>query len=383
MHSLGIIAEYNPFHSGHAYQLAEAKKLHGGSVVVVLSGDFVQRGEAAIFDKFTRASHALANGADLVLQLPTVFSLSSAQRFANAGIRILASCGIVSTVCFGSECGDLQQLRSIQRQLHAEDSALKSAIRGHIKQGLSYPASTARAIGTAFPLKANDLLALEYLRAMENTSLDALCVKREGAYHDEMNMGISFTSASAIREALHAGKPENAAPYLPPNLTKSIISKKIRKMDALSPVILYALRAMELDELRTLPDVKEGLENVIYKQCRACTDYESFLLACKSKRYTFARLRRIAMCALIKIQESDLSCTPYIRVLGVKSEARPLLSELACKSSLPVVTRFADVAQLPPDCRRLYELDMRAAQIACLCDHSPAVFDFSAPLLIV
>ncbi len=383
MKALGIIAEYNPFHNGHAYQIVQAKKLHGGPVVVVLSGDFVQRGEVAVFDKFMRARHALLNGADMVLQLPTVFSLASAQRFAAGGVALLNGSGIVDTVCFGSECGDLSKLQKARAAMGRDNGEFSASLRAHLCAGLSYPAAAEKAAGSAYLAGANDLLAIEYLRSMEHTSLRPLCVLREGARHDEARLDTPFASAGALRQMLYAGEPEKTAEFVPEEVYATIETLSPRREERLSPVLLYALRRMDVAALSRLPDVSEGLENVLYKQCRANSDYTAFLFACKSKRYTMARLKRIAMCALLSIEKSDLARSPYIRVLGIRSEARPLLAELCRKSDLPVVARYADVKALPPEQLRLHEIDMLASQTVCIAAEESAAFDYGAPLLTV
>ncbi len=385
MKAVGIIAEYNPFHSGHAYHIAEAKKLHGGYVIIVLSGDFVQRGEIAVYDKLLRTRHALENGADMVLQLPCVYSLGSAQRFAAGGVRILAGSGIADAICFGSECGDLDKLQSSCMSTDMENESYASALRLQLRCGSSFPSAAAKAAGEHFLSGANDMLATEYLRAIkkEAPELSAICIRREGAQHDEAEPSARFASAGFIREKLLSGKIDDACAFVPHGVVEALRHVPPRRQERLSEIILYALRRMSLDELASLPDVSEGLENVIYKQCRACTRYSEFLFASKSKRYTMARLRRISMCALLSIKKSDLELSPYIRVLGVRKESKQLLSMLCSKSALPVVTRYSDAYKLSPEAARMHEIDMLSSDIACFAADSPSVFDYNDPLIVV
>ena len=174
-----------------------------------------------------------------------------------------------------------------------------------------------------------------------------------------------------------------AAPFVPEGVYQSLSSLTPRKAEALSSVILYALRRMQTEELAQLPDVGEGLENVLYRQARACTDYTEFLFACKTKRYTLARLKRISMNALLGVRKSDLSLAPYIRVLGVRKDAKHLLSQLSQSSVLPVVIDYADWTNLPAQTRRMAEIDLFASETACMAADAPAVFDYRRHLLLV
>lgn len=379
----GIIAEYNPFHNGHVYHISQTKLQSGAPVVVVLSGDFVQRGEVALYSKHIRTRHALENSAAMVLQLPTVFSLSSAQRFAKGAIDILALSGIVDTVSFGSECGDLPALIKASEAVESEEYV--SRLRALLSSGVSYPRAISEAAGDVFSFGSNDILAMEYLRSLRpfKDTLSPLCVFRKGALHDSAPIDRSFASAGFIRKAVLEDQVKSIESFVPTNVYRSLCELTPRKEQNLSSAILYALRRMSLEELAKLPDVCEGLENVLYKQARACADYHSFLFACKTKRYTLARLRRISMCALLGITENDLDIAPYIRVLGIRKEAQGLLAQLCKKSALPVVVRYADLSSLPAPARRLSEIDTTASEIACMAENSPARFDYAEPLILV
>ncbi len=387
MQGVGVIAEYNPFHNGHAYQLSEARRLHDGPVVCVMSGDFVQRGEPAVCSKHLRAKHALLHGADMVIEMPTVFSLASAQRFAACGVFMLQASGIVDALCFGSEHGDVAALTEAANLLHTNDPAFAAALQAELQKGRSYPAAFANAAHASFPFGPNDILGMEYIRAImaQNADLTPLCIKRTGAMHDAPDAAGAYASASAIRKQIIGGEAQRVCACVPPDVAKDLQSVSPRTAQALSPVVLYALRGMSLSSLAALPDVREGLENVLYREARRQTSYEAFLFACKTKRYTLASLKRISMCALLHITADMLSLPPYIRVLGLRKSARPLLSALCANSTIPVVTRFSQVASLPESAARLYKIDAFASEIAVMASASstPAVFDYSSPLLIV
>ncbi len=363
--------------------------MHGGPVLCVMSGDFVQRGEPALFSKHLRAEHALRHGADIVIELPTVFSLSSAQRFAACGIHILQASGIADAVCFGSEHGDIAVLTEAAKRLYAESPAFTAALQAQLKTGRSYPAAFSNAADSPYDFGPNDVLGIEYIRAIltQSADLQPLCVRRAGVSHDAPETSGAYASASAIRKQIinGGGGLQRVSGCMPPDVWQTLRDTSPRCAQQLSDIILYALRRMDRAALAALPDVKEGLENVLYRQARRQTCYEAFLFACKTKRYTLARLRRVCMCALLGITADMLTLPPYIRVLGLREDAKPLLAQLCAQSKLPVVTRFSQAAALPPSAARLHAVDMLSSEIAAMASliPEPAIFDYASPLLIV
>ncbi len=401
MRSVGIIAEYNPFHNGHAYQLQKAKEASGADfAVAVMSGDFVQRGEPAMFDKRLRAKWALENGADMVIALPAPFALASAEAFALGGVTLLSKSGIADSIAFGSECGDTALLCRAAEALGSEAEELKALIRFNISRGLSYPDGRARAFCEYFPSdiasalsSPNDILGIEYIRALRRTdaALRPIAICRAGVAHDSARACGAFSSASSIRQAIASGEAGPIRPYVPECVYNDILGALGNAapitLQSLSRETVYALRRMDSEQLRALPDVSEGLENLIYSACRAHADIGSVLSAVKSRRYTMARLKRICMCALLGIYGSPMKRPDglFIRVLGIRREAQPLLSALHERSELPVVTRYKDVAKLNEKQRELMAIELRCADIAALGrpSPSPAISDFSHPLIIV
>ncbi len=398
MSIVGIIAEYNPFHNGHEYHLKAAKKLSGsGHAIAVMSGDFVQRGELAMFDKHLRAKWALENGADMVLLLPTVFSLASAQAFASGGAGILHGTGIVDSIAFGSECGDTAALQKAAQMADDESPELKELIKANLGHGLSYPDARAKAwlhhTGEAALLSSpNDILGIEYIRALNafGSPIRPVAVPRIGPGHDSPEPASGFASASAIRTSLLDGTPPSS---LVPDGVRTDITAAMnsalapRTLQNLSRETVYALRRMTKEQLCALPDVGEGLENLLYSACRQHGNIDDVLSLVKSRRYTMARLKRICMCALLGIYGNPMDKLNglYIRVLGIRRDAMHLLSMLNEKSSLPVITRYGDSEKLSPAQRSLMESDLMAADIATMATAVPlpAKFDFSQPLLIV
>ncbi len=401
MKTVGIIAEYNPFHNGHAYQLKEAKKATGADfAVVVMSGDFVQRGEPAMFDKRLRAGWALQNGADMVILLPVPFSLACAEVFALGGVTLLHESGIADCIAFGSESGDIRLLSKAADALDSEPQELRHLIKVNASKGLSYPSARARAFEQCFSPELaalfsspNNILGIEYLRALKRlgSAMQSVAIARTGAAHDSRDADGIFASASSIRELIAGGSAKAAEQYLPAgiyeDISKALGDSAPITLGSLSREAVYALRMLSREQLKKLPDVSEGLENLLYSACRAHGDIFSVLSAVKSRRYTMARLKRICMCALLGIYGSPALRLDelYIRVLGVRREALPLLSAMHERSSLPIVTRFGDRAKLNEKQLSLLEFDLRCAEIAALGRPKSvsAKPEFSYPLLIV
>ena len=285
MSIVGIIAEYNPFHNGHQYHLKAAKELSGAEhAIVVMSGDFVQRGEPAMFDKHIRAKWALENGADMVLLLPVAFSLASAQAFASGGVGILHGTGIVDHIAFGSESGSTSALQEAAKMASDESDELKQLIRTNLDCGLSYPDARARAwqqhMGESTLLASpNDVLGIEYIRALNalSSAIQPVAGPRTGPSHDSKELADGFASASAIRSGLLSGK--YSAGLVPDGVHGDIMTQAasvgdLRTPQNLSRETVYALRRMTKEQLASLPDVSEGLENLLYSACRQQGDID-------------------------------------------------------------------------------------------------------------
>ena len=371
MKSVGIIAEFNPFHNGHQYFLQEAKRRSSADcVIVVMSGSFVQRGDVAILDKWTRTGHALRFGADLVLELPVVYALQSAEVFACGGISLLSALG-ADAVAFGTESANAIDLKRITSELTHPSEAFQTEFSSRMEQGYGYAASEAFAIktvfGASFPMTPNHILALEYMMAAKRMDYapDWVVVKRKGAAHDSIGTG-TVTSGSHLRSILFE-HPSDARPYLPyepspPSVQPSIIQS----------IALANLRRISIQELRTVSGVSEGLEHRI-KRCAMEGDFDSFVKSAVTKRYTAARIRRTAYNALLGIDESITHTPPaYIRVLGMTEKGAAFLKKKKAELSLPVITKTADA----PPCAML-EKDILATDLRALAtDHSRGGEDY-------
>lgn len=358
--AVAVICEFNPFHNGHAYLLRQVKQQKDQPVVAVMSGSFTQRGETAICSKFERAQTALRNGADLVVELPVVRAVSNAQRFASGGVAVAGSFSCVDTLAFGCETDDLSLLSAAAEAAHSPD--VQARVAELMSQGEYYPRALHQAVEAACGEQTaqvlaspNNILAVEYLRAVKGTGIEPLPILRMGAAHDSDSPKDGFASASLIRKKLRAG--EDVSAYVPE------VPREITDESLLERVLLYRLRTMTAEELAALPEVSEGLENRITDAVSKYNSIEEILSAVKTKRYIHARLRRIMVYALLGITESLQAQQPgYVRVLGMNDAGASMLRD--CR--FEVVTSPAKTLKTSPCLRPFLEKDILATDIAAL-----------------
>ena len=370
----GLVAEYDPFHLGHAGMLAAMRKAGITHIVAVMSGSFTQRADAALCDKWTRAEMALAGGVDLVLELPVAFAAAPAPRFAAGGVGTLAALGCVERLCFGSECGDAARLEAAAAVMRGE--AFAAALRRGLESGASFAAAQQAALTAAggegeLLSHPNDTLALAYLAA--DAALDApmapLAVRRAGASHDgEPADGIA--SASWIRARVRTGEEEAALPFLPEE-SRRLLKRETEAgrcpadLGRLETAVLAALRGMDAMDMAALPDVSEGLEHRLWRAVRQATSVEEILAAAKTKRYTRARLRRILLYALLGIDRGLWTSPPrYLRVLAMNGRGREILA--AAAPTLPLLTRASDAGTLDGAGRTMLAAECRADDLYAL-----------------
>jgi len=372
----GVIAEYNPFHLGHAYQLAAIRQRLGEdtAIVAVMSGNFVQRGECAIMEKHARAEAAIHGGADLVLELPTVYAAATAERFARGGVAILAATGVVSHLCFGSECGDIAALQSAADCL--DSAAYHESLRAFLARGMSFAAARQAAVedlaGAAGGCLsgANNNLGVEYLRAMGQlgSEMTPMTIRRVGAGHDSESTG-DYPSASAVRKAILAGE---AWQHMVPAGTAAVLERELAARRAPAAManaersVLYRLRSMTEEAFRPYDGGEEGLYHRFYKAVRQGTGLEEILALAKTKRYTHARLRRMALGAWLALEEGP-ERPPYLRVLAANKRGCVLLKEMKTASALPVVTRSADARRLGEEAEQFFAAEARNTDLYALC----------------
>ncbi len=375
MHICGIIAEYDPFHTGHAYQIRAVRDALGEdcAVICVMSGNWTQRAGAAIVDKHTRARFALMGGADLVLELPLPYAISSAEWFARGGVGMLDAAGIVTHLCFGSECGNAALLQKTANCLDSEE--YRQALRQELDKGISFPVArqnaAAQLVGDAADCLSlpNNNLGVEYLRALSRigSTITPITVRRQGAGHGEEAKG-GYTSATHLRRLLREGDLQAATPFLLPCEADLLDKCEFADISLAERAILARLRQLSPDDLAALPDCGEGLSNRLYQAILQGTSLEEIISLAKSKRYTHSRLRRILLWAWLGMTAEDRpSAPPYLRVLGINQTGRALLRRMSETAELPILTKPAHVRTLSDPAKRLFELEARATDLYGLC----------------
>ena len=376
IHATGIIAEYNPFHNGHLYQLREAQRLTGQPIVVVMSASFMQRGEPACLSKWLRARLAVENGAALVLELPTAFSLRSAQFFASGGVQLLAATGSVNTLSCGVESPELDFGALAQR---ITSDAAQGRIRSLLSQGKSYAAACAAVLseaqqaagvtamqassneGKAFAglTKPNDILALEYAKALQATDIKPLFIERRGDGYNDREISGTMSSATAIRQALNNSN-DGWQQAVPASVRQALLDNAPGYDAALLWQLLrYKLRLMSVDAIADACQCSEGLENLL-KDAAACPSFAEALQLCTSKRYTTSRIRRLFMQLLLDVPRWrwEDNAPAYLRVLAFNDTGRQLLKQMKATASLPIITGL--YRNWP---QRLQHLQLRQQQI--------------------
>ena len=376
----GIICEFNPLHSGHAYLMARLRQQGADAVVCAMSGNFVQRGEPALVNKLSRAEMAVACGADLVLELPTVWAMSTAERFARGGVEVLTRTGVVTELLFGSESGDMAALTRCADCLDSE--GLTAALAAVPEDGRTFAARRQQAVEALLgPADAvllaspNNTLAVEYLRAIRRlkSPLTARTVRRTGAQHGEAPCG-GFASASYLRQLLAAGETEQAAVYMPPAaadiLRQQRAAGRLTDPRLCERAILSRLRTMEPEDWRRLDGGGEGLYRRMYQAAHTGVTLADVLEAARTKRYPLARLRRMVLAAWLDLPEPPEKL-PYLRVLAANGVGRQLLRRMR-DAGAPVLTKPADAAALGPAAQALMAVESRCTDLYVLARPDPA-----------
>ncbi len=375
MKTAAVVAEYNPFHKGHEYQLEMTHRAGATHIVAVMSGNFVQRGEAAVFDKFLRASAAVKCGADLVVELPLPWAVSGAQTFARGAVSIADALGCVDMLSFGCECGNADMLTKVADSLYS--SEFEEHLNAALPECTSFAAARQRAVGDILGSEystllesPNNILAVEYIAAANlfNSSFELNAVSRIGdGYNYEKYSGESFASATAIRGLIRNGEDYSA---LVPEKAKGLYSDEFSDESRLETAVLYALRKLNVTDIALAPDVSEGLENRIYSAVREACRVEELLEMIKTKRYPTARLRRIILSLFLGIKaEHTQGMPPYIRILACNEEGKEILS--AAKPKVPLISRAAQFNALEGRAKEIFNLECTADDIYAL-SFSPA-----------
>ena len=345
---LGIVSEYNPFHNGHLHHLQLSKKATKTDfTVAIMSGNFVERGDTSIVSKWVKTEMALKSGIDLVIELPTVYAISSAENFADGAIKILNSLGVVDFVSFGSEIGEISPLNDIASILYREPKDFSAILKNYLASGVSYPKARELALSQYLGSSKkysdilnnpNNILAIEYIKSLKKhrSHITPVTVKRDYGEYNSKKVKQGIASATAIREMIKNGQNVHyVVPYETYELLESSIESGqiITDLSVFEKEIIYTLRKLTLSEIAGLPDVSEGLENKIKQAANNYNTYSDLISNIKSKRYTQTRIQRILLYALLNITQKDINfskrTTPYIRVLGFNKHGKRIISAIA------------------------------------------------------
>lgn len=370
MSTIGIIAEFNPLHNGHKFLIEKAKEL--GTVVCAISGNFVQRGDTALVEKRVRAKMALECGADLVVELPVCYSMSTAQNFALGAVSILAEMGC-DTIIFGSECGDIEKLKQAANILNTNE--FSENLKEFLKTGVTFAAARQQAAekcGLEGDILngANNNLAIEYIIAALklNKTFNFKTVERKGALHDSKDTHKDFVSASLLREKLLDGDKDFCKKYMPLELLN--LCENLSDIKKIENLILGVLRTKTIEELRDLPDISEGLENKLYNAIKTSTTLEELYSNIKVKRYTLARVRRLVLSAFLGLNNKFFMKEPlYVRILGFNKKGEELLR--LQRSSLPIIMKATEVENLSKNAKEIFEMECRATDLYSLALEKP------------
>ena len=363
----GIIAEFNPLHTGHKYLLDKAKEY--GTVVCAISSNFVQRGDTAIFEKRIRAKSALLNGADIVVEMPVLWSMSTAQNFALCGVAQLLEMGC-DKIIFGSESGDIDALRNCAEILLSNE--YEQAIKEKLKSGKTFASirqETAESLGAQKGVLegANNNLAIEYIIAGKKLGFtgEFLTVKRQGAMHDTNDIK-EFVSASFIREKLKSGDYDFAKEYMPNKTHVFIESDNISDIKNIEQGILAVLRTKQKSDFKSLPDISEGIENKLFSAINVAQSLDFLYNEIKVKRYTLSRIRRLVLSAFLGFDDDFfLKTPPYVRVLGFSKSGEKHLKTVA-KASGKIVLCVSEIKELGSDAQKVFESECKATDLYAL-----------------
>lgn len=409
MKVLGIVAEYNPFHNGHIYHIEQSKKATGcDAVVCIMSGNFIQRGEPALINKFARTEIALQNGVDLVIELPLPFAMSSAESFGFGAVKILDNIGIVDCISFGSENGDIDSLQYISDILANEPEEYKNLLKKQLSLGLSFPVCRQNALQeyleihksnlgasdlSALLETSNNILGIEYLKAISRlrSPIKPYTIRRTANHYHSSDFTGAISSATAIRNSIYGMTDReqstlslNTVQAIPQN-SKIIIENELSEgrgpnsINNFEGILLAFLRQTSTDRLREIPGISEGLEYRIKKACEQSGNIDELLSNICTKRYAQTRIQRILLSLLAGITKNDMELfmqyggPQYSRILGFNNIGRELLSKMKRNSSLPIITKSSDYkSSCNKLLKRMLEIEAQSTDIYVLAYKNPA-----------
>ena len=402
---LGIIAEYNPLHNGHIYHIQSSKgRTESEYVVAILTGNFTQRGNTSVINKWEKTKIALNNGIDLVIELPTLYSISSAENFSDGAIKILDTLGFVDYLSFGMEASDLSNMQKIAKTLTSEPLKYKRLLRYELDKGLSYSKCVQNAIVNFYEDSSfasyfkgsNNVLALEYLKALRRhkSKIEPIGIKREKVYYNSKRIIDEYASSSGIRQLLMQSSYDDIK-KVTPTYSYEVIMDNIKRgtyvkdIQAFSNIIFYKLRNMSLEQIRNLPEVSEGLENSIKNEAKETNNLITFINNIKSKRYSQNRIQRILLYALLDITAKDMEISkkviPYVRVLGFTQKGKKLLSEINWRANTITSVKRFEESNINKKYKTMLDIDKRATDVYTLGykNNSRCGLDYTKRLIIL
>lgn len=355
MHVTGLITEYNPFHNGHLFHLKKARETTGADyTAVVMSGSFVQRGAPAVFDKYSRTRAALLSGADLVFEMPAPFSTASAREFASYAVALFTALGAVDSICFGSECGEIEPILRAARLLNEESESFKKRLQDFLKEGKTFPEARSAALAEEGAEEAkllsspNNILGVEYCQAVlrQRSPLSCFTIKREGnGYHDPSLNG-ALGSALAVRQALQSGTDVQALRFLLPDPSFDSVCRSIPVfLDDFSGLLNY--RLLTEQEPERYAEIRPELAARIKKLAPGSASFDQRIKELKSRQLTYTGVSRGLIHLILGIEQRQMDLfkeagfAPYARILGFRKSAAPLLRRIKENSSIPVIIKLA------------------------------------------
>ena len=378
MKIVGLIAEYNPFHNGHQYHIEKAKKLTGAdAVIVVMSGNFVQRGAPAIMPKHLRTQMALYVGASLVLELPICYATGTAEQFAYGAVSILNNLGCVDAICFGSECGDIAALNELAEILCNEPDEYKETLQEHLRNGLSFPLARQKAIEEIYPSqdfsdileKPNNILGIEYLKALYrlNSNIKPYTIQRVSSQYHDVDLQEQFSSATALRQTILNGDFTNLKRQVPSDCTTLLEAHYQTRypiyINDFSLLLKYRLLNETKTSLNEYADVSEDLANRVCNQLNNFVSFEQFCELLKTKEITYSRISRALLHVLLGIKKTDYTDIQYARVLGFRKDDSDVLTEIKNLATIPLLTKLTATKELSDSAVQMLEQDIYTSNL--------------------
>ncbi|ADL69013.1 hypothetical protein BFT35_09910 [Thermoanaerobacterium thermosaccharolyticum] len=400
MSILGVIVEYNPLHNGHIYHIKKSIETTGADfVIAIMSGNFVQRGIPSIIDKWSRTEAALLSGIDLVIELPTIYAVSTAENFAYGAVKLLDSLNVIDYISFGSELGSIDKLYKISKFLLNEPEDYKVILKSYLKRGITYAKAREIALSEYFGANINDIvgnpnniLGIEYIKSLIkiNSSIKPVTIKRLGPGYNSMKTGDSFASATYLREVIINKDYSILSKYMP-EYSVEILKRCIDKghgpvtLDNFSKIITYLLRNNY--SIENVFDVTEGLQNRIKRASFLFNNADEIIGYIKTKRYTESRIRRILLHVLLGIESNIYSRYDgpnYIRILGSNKKGLELLGMIKSKTEKPIITKVSDYKKILSD-TYMFEKDIKATDIYTLAYKNDPVsgLDFTKKFIVI